>query len=93
MKGIVRYNYSWGDEDVPSSSIVVTETGNDQYEIVFEQEGPVGSRKYFRNIYTTAYVDSSDILDRTLNGMDIKRVQLDIIAKCNPKPEELFEIK
>jgi hypothetical protein len=94
MKGVVRYNYSWGDEDVPSSTIIVTQTGKEQYEILFEQEGSVGSMKDFRNIRTTAYLDSSDILERTRHdkGVDQKRVRLDVIAKCNPRPEELFEI-
>ncbi len=91
---VLRYNYTWGTEDVPRSSITVTQTGEDQYELLFEQEGPIGTREHFRNIHTPYFVDSQDEMEcvRHDKGIEQKRVRLDVIAKFNPKPEDLFVI-
>ncbi len=72
----------------------MTQTGEDQYELLFEQEGPIGTREHFRSIRTPYYVDFEDEMHRTQHdkGVEQKRVQLGVIAKRNPKPEELFVI-
>ncbi len=90
----VRYNYSWGNEDVLSASITVIQTGNaDVYEIVLVQEG--FRPESFQSIKSEYNILSCNVTERVRkdhDGMIESRMHLIVKSVCNPKPETLFEL-
>lgn len=94
---MLQYDYSWGDEDVLSSSVqVVKETSpslETVYTITLIQEGfePL----LFSTLFPTKHcelVKRSDTVAEGNCGMTILTTTMKVRAINNPRPETLFNI-
>lgn len=90
---MLQYSYTWGNEDVLSSSIEIIKESNDIYHIYFKQGA--FDDKLFRSVKITygkiINESAEDIVDK-LNDIITREIKIKIIAPCNPRPESLFEV-
>lgn len=85
------YDYSWGDEDVESSSIRVINDSHEMYTVTFVQEA------WEKECFSDIIADRGELLNKEVHDEDdnrtiIRTITLKIRAVSNPPPETIFKI-
>lgn len=84
------YYHSWGDEDVVSAHIEITQTDHEKYTIEFVQES--FTKDHFYNIKINGEVLDHKTQERETDIGTMVAHTYHIRAILNPKPEELFRL-
>jgi hypothetical protein len=88
----VVYEYSWGDEEILGSLIIITKLDTYEYRIYFEQETFSKPRK-LETTFEILDEKHEHYVNSEACDMDVYETWLTIRVILNPAPEELFEIK
>lgn len=86
----IIYDYSYGNEDVLGTTILVYFLKDDDYLIHFKQEGDA---KCFKKISSRHKEVKRTVTISQDEHMDIQIIELVVTAILNPPPETLFIIQ
>lgn len=91
------YDYSYGDERILGSRIIIYKKANDIYDIIFRQSSFFP--EHFKDISSVHEILDRDVIDgKEIYGsteddyIDIRKIKMRIKIHCNPASETLFYV-